>query len=333
MHEILQHVWFVLWGVLWAVYFALDGFDFGIGTLLPFLSKSKADRAAMVEAVGPFWNGNEVWLLTAGGATFAAFPTTYALMFSYLYIPLFLVLSSLIFRGVALEFIYQKDSEAWQKGWSIAFFLGSFLPALLFGVAFANIFAGLPMDAAGHHGNLFTLLNPYGLLGGLVFVAMFLMHGANWLSFKTTGDLSERARKWASIGWLATLILAVVFLVYTYFATNIYDNYFAMPVWFIVPLLAVVSLLSVRVFIAKKAMLAAFVSSLLTIVLVVFTYIIGLYPNLIPSSLDSAYSLSIFNTSASEYTLTIMTIVAVIMVPIVIFYQFMAYKIFSHKVN
>ena len=172
-----QIIWFVLWGLLWAVYFMLDGFDFGAGTLYNFIAKNETEKKMVINTFGPVWNGNEVWLLTAGGATFAAFPTTYALMFSYLYTALLLVLFSLIIRGVSIEFRGKGGSDAWRKGWDIGIFLGSFLPSLLFGVAFGNIFQGLPMDGNGYHGTLFTLLNPYGLLTGVLFVLLFLLHG------------------------------------------------------------------------------------------------------------------------------------------------------------
>src|SRR5512143_580760 len=158
-----QVIWFVLWGVLWAVYFMLDGFVLGTGMLHHFLGRDEGGKRVLINAVGPVWDGNEVWLITAGGATFAAFPTTYALMFSYLYTALLLVLFSLIFRGVSMEFRGLGSTENWKKNWDNTLIVSSFLPSLLFGVAFGNIFQGLPMDAAGYHGNLFTLLNPYGV--------------------------------------------------------------------------------------------------------------------------------------------------------------------------
>src|SRR5512143_2144106 len=170
----LETTWFIIWGVAWAVYLLLDGFDLGLGSLLPLLGRSERDRRVIVNAMGPFWDGNEVWLITAGGVTFAAFPRAYAIMFSGLYTPLMLLLFALILRGVAFEFRGKVDSAAWRSVWDACLVAGSFLPALLLGVAFANIFAGIPLDAQGLFlGNLFTLLNAYGLLGGLLFVAMF----------------------------------------------------------------------------------------------------------------------------------------------------------------
>lgn len=329
----LQILWFILWGVLWAVFFMLEGFDFGIGILQPFLGKNTAEKRTIINTVGPVWDGNEVWLITAGGATFAAFPTTYALMFSYLYTALLLILFALIFRGVAFEFRGKGGTPAWEKGWDLAIFLGSFLPALLFGVAFGNIFRGLPMDAGGYHGTLLTLLNPYGLLTGVFFVLMFVQHGALWLSIKIGGDLGERAGRLANAVWTPLLIVAVGFLAATYFATNLYANYFAHPLWFAVPAVAVLALLGIKHFAVRKQYLSAFAASCVTIVAVVFTGIVGLFPNLIPSSLDPNYSLTIFNSSSSAYTLKIMTAVALVFVPIVIAYQVWVYRIFRHRIH
>jgi cytochrome bd ubiquinol oxidase subunit II len=326
-----QVIWFILWAVLWAVYFMLDGFDFGAGMLYRFIANDETQKKVMLNTIGPVWDGNEVWLITAGGATFAAFPTTYAYMFSYLYSALLLILFSLIIRGVSLEFRGKSDSPSWTRNWDIGIFLGSFLPALLFGVAFGNIFKGLPIDAAGYHGSLISLLNPYGLLTGVLFVLLFLVHGSLWITLKTTDALSGKAAALANKLWVLLLVVAVAFLVYTYFATNLYANYLDHYVLMIVPLLAVLSLIGIRVFAAMKAYLKAFFSSCLTIVLVTFTGVIGLYPNLIPSSLDPNYSLTAFNSSSSVYTLKIMTVVALIFVPIVIAYQIWIYRIFRHK--
>jgi cytochrome d ubiquinol oxidase subunit II len=301
--------------------------------LQPFLGRNEGEKRTIINTIGPVWNGNEVWLITAGGATFAAFPTTYAVMFSNLYSALLLILFALIFRGVALEFRGKVESPSWRKAWDAAIFLGSFLPALLLGVAFGNIFQGLPIDAAGYHGTLFTLLNPYGLLTGIFFVLLFLQHGSLWLSIKTGGDLSERAGRMANIIWLPLLVVAVAFLAYTYFATALYGNYFSNPVWFVVPLIAVLSLIGIRLFAFRGNYLMAFYASFATILTVTLTGVIGLYPNLIPSGLDQNYSLTIFNSSSSPYTLKIMTVVALIFVPIVIAYQIWVYRVFRHRLD
>ncbi len=328
-----QVVWFILWGVLWAVYFMFDGFDLGAGILQPFLGRNDGERRVIVNTVGPVWDGNEVWLITAGGATFAAFPTTYALMFSYLYTPLLIILFALIFRGVAFEFRGKSEADFWKRGWDAAIFLGSLVPALLFGVAFGNIFQGLPMDGEGYHGSLFTLLNPYGLLTGVFFVLLFMVHGSLWLSMRAGNAVGERASRVAGGAWYILLAVAVAFLAYTKFATDLYTNYMIAPVMFVVPAVAVVSLLGIKLFAVKGQYVKAFFSSCATIFAVTFTGIIGLYPNLIPSSIDPAYSLTAFNSSSSEYTLRIMTVVALIVVPIVISYQIWIYRIFRQRIT
>jgi len=329
----LQITWFVLWGVLWAVYFMLDGFVFGTGILHNILARTNGEKRVLINTIGPVWDGNEVWLITAGGATFAAFPTTYALMFSYLYTALLLLLFSLIVRGVSFEFRGKLEGEGWKKAWDVAIQVSSFLPALLFGVAFGNIFKGLPMDAAGYQGSFISLLNPYGLLTGVLFVLLFTVHGALWLSVKTVGDLSNRAKGIADKTWPALLVIAVAFLAYTKFATKLFDNYLAHPLLFVVPLMAVIALVGIRIFSAKGATLTAFASSCVTVLTVVATGVVGLFPNLIPSSLDPAYSLTIFNSSSSPYTLKIMTVVAFIFVPIVIAYKIWVYRVFRAPVT
>lgn len=330
---LFQIIWFVLWAVLWSVYFMLDGFVLGTGMLHYLLGKNDGEKRVLINTIGPVWDGNEVWLLTAGGATFAAFPTTYALMFSYLYTALLLLLFALIIRGVSYEFRGKVDNPTWRGGWDAAIVVGNFLPALLFGVAFGNIFEGFPMDGAGYHGSLLTLLNPYGLLTGVLFVMLFAVHGALYAAVKTRGELSARSAAMAKKLWPALLVTAVAFLGYTHFATKLYGNYFSHPVLLIVPLLAVAALLGIRLFAGRGELLRAFAASCLTIVLVVGTGVIGLFPNLIPSSLDPAYSLTIFNSSSSPYTLRIMTVVAFIFVPIVIAYKIWVYRIFRTPVT
>ena len=251
---VLESIWFFIWGLLWAIFFMTDGFDFGVGSLYPFLAKSEKDKRVMINSIGPVWDGNEVWLVTAGGVTFAAFPLVYATMFSALYTPLMLILFALIIRGVSFEFRGKVDNPRWKKIWDTCIFVGSVLPAILFGVAFANIFQGIPIDGKGvYHGSLFTLLNPYGLLGGLLFLMLFLVHGALWLTIRTNGDLQERAVSTAGKLWPVLLVVAVIFLVASQFATTLYDNYIAHPALFLVILVTVAALMGTRVFLSKKA--------------------------------------------------------------------------------
>jgi len=337
--SVFQIIWFVLWGVLWAVYFMLDGFVLGTGFLSGFLAKNDTEKRVLINTLGPVWDGNEVWLITAGGATFAAFPTTYALMFSNLYSALLLLLFALIVRGVSFEFRGKIDSATWKKSWDTAIVISSFLPALLFGVAFGNIFKGIPMKndfaavSFSYDGSLIGLLNPYGLVTGVLFVLLFAVHGALYSAIKTTGDLSQRAADLAGKLWLPLLVVAVVFLAFTYPATKLYDNYLKAPVLLIVPVIAVVSLLMIKVFAAKQAFHKAFLFSCLTILFVVFTGVTGLFPNLLPSNIDPASNLTIFNSSSSLLTLKIMTVVAAICVPTVIAYKIWVYRIFRARVT
>ena len=329
-----ETIWFILWGVLWAVYFMLDGFDLGLGSLMPVVAKNDTERRIVYNTMGPFWDGNEVWLITAGGATFAAFPKAYAVMFSGLYTALLLLLFALIVRGVAFEFRGKVDSPGWRSLWDFCLVIGSFIPALLLGVAFANIFKGLPIDKEGiFHGGLLTLLNPYGLLGGVLFVMLFLVHGSLWLAAKSNGELSRRGASLAARLWPLELIVAAVFLVATWFATDLYDNYLRYPILFVIPALAVVGLVLIRVFLSKEAYWKAWFASCLTIVSATFFGLGGLYPRLLPSSLTPEASLTIYNASSSPLTLKIMTGVALVFVPIVIAYQAWTYNLFKEKVR
>lgn len=331
---ILESVWFFLWGLLWAIYFMTDGFVLGIGSLLPFLGNTDEDRKIMVNAQGPLWDGNQVWLLAAGVVTFAAFPKVYAVMFSSLYTALMLILFALILRGVSFEFRGKVESPAWRNLWDLCAFAGSVAPAVLFGVAFANIFRGIPIDGAGiYQGNLFTLLNPYGLLGGVLFLVLFLVHGALWLSIRTEGDLQQRALATAEKLWPVELGIVVIFLIASMFATSLYDNYLANPLLGAILLLAVAGLLGIRKFLAQKALFKAWFASALTIVAATFYGVIGLFPNMFPSNIDPGYSLTAHNSASSPMTLKIMLVVVILFVPLVLIYQAWSYNLFKGKVK
>ena len=323
--------WFFLWGFLWAVYFMLDGFDLGAGILYPFLGTDEAKRGAIRASIGPLWDGNEVWLITAGGVTFAAFPAAYATLFSELYLAMLLILFGLIVRGVSLEFRSKGDGPGWKRLWDAGFFAGSLVPAFLFGVAFGNLFQGFPIDADGYHGTLFMMLNPYGLVTGILFVILFMTHGALWLAMKAGGRLGEIALRRARPLWRATAVVALAFLALSALRTKLAENYLDRPVWLAVPLLALVSLALIGVWVSKSRPLPAFLSSCAAIFSTVFTGIVGLYPNLIPSRLDPDRSLTIYNAASSALTLKVMTVVALIFVPVVIAYQAWVYRIFRGK--
>lgn len=331
---LLQSTWFFLWGLLWAVFFMTDGFDFGVGILYPFIGKTDNDRRVMLNCMGPLWDGNEVWLLTAGGVTFAAFPQVYATMFSSLYTPLMLILFALIFRGVSFEFRSKVNNQTWRKIWDALVFFGSFFPALLFGVAFANLFQGIAFDNHGlYHGNTFKLLNPYGLLGGLLFVLLFIQHGANWLCIKTTGVLQQRAIDASKKTWLFLLPVAVIFLIASYFSTNLYANYFKEPILFLLIIIVVIAIFAIRFFINYQNWFKAWFASAITIVGATFFGIIGLFPVLLLSSINKDFSLTAYNASSSTLTLKIMLGVVLVVIPIVIAYQIWAYLLFKNPVT
>ena len=333
-YQILQVTWFCLWGLLWAVYFLLDGFDFGLGILLPFLGKTEEEKRMIYNAAGPYWDGNEVWLISAGGVTFAAFPKAYAVLFSALYAPLLILLFALIFRAVSYEFRSKETLPGWAPFWDMVQFLGNLLPALLFGVAFANLFMGIPIDQDGvYHGSLLGLLSPYGLAGGVFFVVIFTLHGALWLSLKSDGELHTKAIAVAIALWPVALLLTLAFLGLTAKYTNLYANYLKYPFLAVAPLLAVVGLLGVRRFLRAGNLLFAWASNGLFIIGVTFFGVLGMFPGMIISNMDPAWTITAFNGSSSQLTLTIMLGVALVFVPIVIGYQFWMYKTFAGPVT
>jgi len=326
----LETIWFLLWGVLWAVYFVLDGFDLGMGTLMPFLAKNEFDKRSIYNAGGPFWDGNEVWLIAAGGVTFAAFPLAYATMFSGLYSALMLLLFALIIRGVSYEFRSKVESASWRSLWDACHTVGSFLPALLLGVAFANLFHGLPLDEQHvNQSGLIDLLNPYGLLGGVFFVAMFSMHGALWLAIRATGEIKGRAVSAAGKLWPAVLVLVLAFLAYSFVHTQLFGNYLKNPHLFLILVLAVAGLVASRLYLAAGKYWMAWAGSGVFIACVALFGVVGLFPAILISTLNPAWSLTINNAASSTLTLKIMLGVALVFVPVVIGYQAWVYKTFS----
>jgi cytochrome bd ubiquinol oxidase subunit II len=321
----LATFWFILIAVLWSGYFVLEGFDFGVGILLPFLGKDDAQRRTMINTIGPVWDGNEVWLLTAGGAMFAAFPLWYATLFSGFYLPLLLILAALIIRGVCFEFRSKVESPRWRANWDAALFFGSVLPALLWGVAFANIVRGVPLNAAHvYTGNLLTLLNWYGLLGGLVTLSLFTLHGAIFTALRTTGELSQRARRTAVRVALAAVPLAAVFLAVTQY------NY-GKPATDITAAAAAVALLGGTAAAVRGREGWAFTGTALTLVLAVATLFGDLWPNVMPSSTSAAFSLTVANASSAHYTLVVMSWVALLFTPVVLAYQGWTYWVFRQR--
>jgi cytochrome d ubiquinol oxidase subunit II len=328
----LNIIWFILIAVLYIGYFFLEGFDYGVGMLVPFISKDDAERRVAINSVGTFWDGNEVWLLTAGGATFAAFPNWYATLFSGFYLALFLMLFGLIIRGVSFEFRSKDENPKWRNFWDWMLAIGSFIPALLWGVAFANFIKGVPIDQTMTYvGGFFNLLNPYALVGGLTSLTIFLLHGAIFLTLKTTGSVEEKAYAIASKIWPIATILFILFIILSYFQTDMFTKAGVTPG--IVPILAIVTLLLVIYFLKKKRSGWAFIMTALTILLGTVTMFLGLFPRVLVSSLNPEWSLTIYNASSSPYTLKVMTIIAAIFVPIVLIYQGWTYYVFRQRIG
>lgn len=328
----LNTLWFILIAVLYIGFFVLEGFDFGVGILLPFLGKKDNERRVVINTIGPHWDANEVWLLTAGGATFAAFPEWYATLFSGFYLPLFLLLVALILRGIALEYRSKDERPEWRNRWDWAIFAGSLVAPLLLGVAFANMVRGVPIDAEMNYvGGFFNLLNPYALLGGAATVALFVLHGAIFLCMKTTGTVLEQAQKAAARLWLPVVIVLGLFLVATYISTDMLGRLGINPG--VVPIIGAVCILAVGYLLRKNMYRWAFFMTVLTIISSFVSMFMILFPRVMVSSLNPAWSLTIYNASSSQYTLTIMTWVALIFVPIVLIYQGWSYYIFRKRVQ
>ena len=331
-HATLQTIWFILIAVLWIGFFFLEGFDFGVGMLMPFLGKDDKERRALINTIGSTWDGNEVWLLTAGGATFAAFPQWYATMFSGFYLALFLLLVGLIIRGIGFEYRSKDNNPKWRRtfDWMIA--TGSFLAPLLLGTAFANLAHGVPINEKMiYTGNLFTLLNPYGLIGGLTMVAVFLLHGANFLTLRLEGELRERARAAAKKLYIGAAVMVLVLGGTTYIYTDILSKQGIDPG--VIPIASVLFLLITIYFINQRREGWAFAFTGLHIALTQVAFFTLMFPRVMISSTNMAYSLTIYNASSSPYTLTVMSIVALIFVPIVLAYQGWTYWVFRKRIT
>jgi cytochrome bd ubiquinol oxidase subunit II len=329
----LETVWFLLIAILWGGYFLLEGFDFGVGLLLPVLPRDERDREAMFDSIGPVWDGNEVWLVVAGGATFAAFPTWYATMFSGFYIALLLVLFCLIVRVVSFEWRSKSESPRWRSVWQWANTVGSFGASLVWGVAFANLLQGVPLDSGGDYaGNFWDLFSPYTVFAGLVVVLLFAFHGANYLTLRTTGGLLERAAGAARRLALPALLGGAGLLAWTV-AVAVDDNARGVVGPLVPAALGAVVLILAPVFVRAQRNAWAFGMTALGTVLVVATFFTGLYPRVLVSSPTFANSLTTSNASSSHYALKVMTIVALVMVPIVVLYQVWTYYVFRARVG
>lgn len=326
----LQTLWFILIAALFTGFLFLEGFDYGVGILLPFIARNDTERRVVINTIGPVWDGNEVWLLTAGGAMFAAFPNWYATLFSGFYLALFLILIALIIRGVAFEFRSKEIHPRWRGLWDSAIFLGSAIPALLWGVAFGNILRGVAINAdMTFVGSFFDLLNPYALVTGMVTFTLFILHGALFLEFRTDSVLQERAARIARIFWLPVTVLALAFVAFSAFETDILERLNVVNVLGL--LLAVAALLGTGYFIRQQRYGRAFIGTGLTVVGVVAVIFGTLFPRVMPSTLG--FDLTIYNASSSAYTLQVMSVIALTLVPIVIAYQAWSYWVFRKRIT
>ncbi len=327
----LQTLWFLLIGVLWVGYFILEGFDFGVGMLLRALGRDRTEKRLIIHTIGPVWDGNEVWLLTAGGATFAAFPGWYASLFSGFYLALFLILAALIARGVSFEFWGKEEGSRWRATWEWTAVIGSFLAALLWGVGFADLVHGVAMNAAHNvTASIWDLLHPYALLGGLVTLSLFLAHGAVFLTLRTRGEMVERARRIALPASAAAAALLAGFLLWT---TLDQDSGGVKVSAAILAAGAVALACAVPAMLARRRDGRAFALSAGAIALLFVSLFVSLFPNALPSTTSHAYDLSLVAASSSHYTQTVMTVVAAICVPLVLLYQGWSYWVFRHRLG
>ncbi|HEY0258780.1 MAG TPA: cytochrome d ubiquinol oxidase subunit II [Lacisediminihabitans sp.] len=322
----LPQLWFGIVAFLFVGYFVLDGFDFGVGMALPFLGRDDVDRRMMINSIGPVWDLNETWLIVAGASLFAAFPEWYATLFSGFYLALLLILLALILRGVSFEYRHHRPESQWKKSFDRMIVVGSVVPALLWGVAFANIVQGVALDS-GHNytGTLFDLLNPYALLGGLTTLLLFFTHGVVFITLKTDGDLRIRARALAIRSGILTVVVAAAFLLWTNLANG------SALSWLLAAVAAVLLIGSVLANLRSRSGLA-FLLMALTIAFAVVDLFAALFPNVMPAT-DPANSLTIANASSTPYTLTVMSWVALAFLPLVVAYQVWTYWIFRKRIS
>ncbi|MHA2494668.1 MAG: cytochrome d ubiquinol oxidase subunit II [Candidatus Hodarchaeales archaeon] len=330
----IQLTWFLVIGILFAAYAILDGFDLGIGFWY-LLTRNDEDRRTLLNAIGPLWDGNEVWLIAAAGGLFAAFPLAYATVFSSLYLAVMVVMWALIFRAVSIEFRSQLTSRAWRNIWDFAFAIASILLALLLAVAMGNVLHGLPLDnSKNFNGEFLDLLNPYALLVGLLGLAMFATHGALYLTWRTNDPIATQAKQWAFMAWIAYLALFIIVSLFTiidqdHLVNNFEDN---LLLW-VVPLLGLVAILLIGGLQQKDMYFFAFIASAASIALLLAIAGVSLYPNIVPA-LDADLSISIKDAASSDDTLTVMLMIALIGMPLVLIYTAWMYKIFvSEKVT
>ncbi|MCL4318412.1 MAG: cytochrome d ubiquinol oxidase subunit II [Firmicutes bacterium] len=328
----LPTLWFILIGVLFVGYLFLEGFDYGVGVLLPFVAHTDKERRAVLATIGPVWDANEVWLITAGGAIFAAFPNWYATLFSGFYLALALLLAALIMRGVAIEFRSKDDRYLWRSGWDALIVIGSTIPGFVWGVAMGNILHGVPINLQMNYvGGFFSLLNPYALIGGISSLLLFVLHGAVYLSLKAPSPLKERALQIARQMRGLTIMFYFGFVILSYFFANLADKLGIDPGS--IPVLAGCSMLAAGLMLQGRHIGWAFALTGTTIALSAMSVFLALYPRVMISSLNPAWDLTVYNASSSHYSLTVMSIVAISALPFVLAYQAWTYWVFRKRVS
>ncbi len=328
----LQTLWFIVIAFLFTGFFVLEGFDFGVGILLPFIGCDDRERRTVINTIGPFWDGNEVWLIAAVSGMFAAFPDWYATLFSAIYLPVVIMIMALIFRGVAFEFRSKHDNPAYRRFWDWSIFGGSVIPALLWGMALANFIRGVPVDSSMNYtGGILNLINPYALLCGITSLLIFTLHGAIFLALKTTESLQKKAMNFAKKLWAPATLLCILFMAFSGTETDLVTHLGINPGT--IPVFSVLALVSVIFLLQKNAAGWAFVMTSVAIAFSTITIFMGLYPRLLVSSLNAAWSLTIYNSSASDYSLGLVSMVALIFIPIMILYQGWSYRVFRQRIS
>ena len=328
----LQTLWFIIIAFLFINFFVLEGFDFGVGILLPFMSRDDRERRTVINTIGPFWDGNEVWLIAAVSGMFAAFPDWYATLFSALYLPAVIMIVALIFRGAAFEFRSKRDNPAWRSFWDWSIFGGSLIPALLWGMALANFIRGVPIDSSMNStGGMLNLVNPYALLCGITSLLIFTLHGAIFLALKTTATLQKKAMSFAKKLWAPATLLCILFMAFSSTETDLVSHLGINPG--VIPIFSVLALVSVIFLLQKNAAGWAFFMTSVAIAFSTITIFTGLYPRLLVSSLNPAWSLTIYNSSASDYSLGLLSVVALIFIPLILVYQGWSYWVFRQRVT
>lgn len=329
----LSQVWFGIWGLIWAIYFVLEGYTTGTGMLFPFLAKKEGEERQLQEVVGPFWGSNEVWLITAAGVTFAAFPKTYGLMFSALYVPFFLILFALFFRATGLEFMHKSQSARWKKSWKWAFFTGSLLIPFLFGAAFSSLYGGLPIDGTGAHVSLGDVFNAYGILGGFTFVSLSLLSGSLWIAIKTEGPVKQRAIRIARNSSPLAIMMLALFFVATTNRTSLFASFGEHPLLWVLPIGSILMIVLTGISVRLQKWGLAFTEICLTIFTLLASGFAGMFPNMLPSNINPSFSLTLYQAAGSQLNLTIMLWVSLVIVPVVIGYQIWMYRIFKEKIT